>query len=272
MDKGWIKLYRKLLDSDMYKNLNSKQKVIMLTCLLLANHERNKWEFDGEVYEVKSGQFITSLEKLKEKCGKDISVQNVRTALLKLEKWGFLTNKSTKTGRLITVVNWELYQGNNDEDNKDINKELTKHQQRANKELTTNKNDKNDKNDKKYIEDILSSEADNTTVPYQEIVNLYNATTKSLPKVKALSDKRRRAIKANWNKHKNIELFKTVFTKAEASDFLSGRSGRWNGCNFDWLINYNNFIKVLEGTYDNKKHEPSTVDYYKEAANSPYGW
>ena len=66
----------------------------------------------------------------------------------KFVKWGFLTNESTKTGRLITIINWEAYQGNGNNINKDDNKELTKHQQRANKELTTNKNVKNDKNDK----------------------------------------------------------------------------------------------------------------------------
>jgi len=170
-NQGWIKLYRKLLDSDMYKNLNSKQKVVMITCLLLANHEENEWEYDGEIYTVKPGQFITSLEKLRQKCGKDISVQNVRTALLKLEKWGFLTNESTKTGRLITIVNWKLYQGNNDETNKEANKELTKHQQRANKELTTNKNDNNDKNDKEINNSICN--ASETANDIDDVINFY---------------------------------------------------------------------------------------------------
>lgn len=87
-----------------------------------------------------------------------------------------------------------------------------------------------------------------------------------------LSEKRKKQIRALLKKIRDETEIKTVFMKAEASDFLSGRSGRWNGCNFDWLINYNNFIKVLEGTYDNKKHEPSTVDYYEAAKDSPYGW
>ena len=40
---------------------------------------------------------------------------------------------------------------------------------------------------------------------------------------------------------------------SESSDFLSGRNGAWPGCSFDWLINYNNAIKVIEGAYDNKQ-------------------
>ena len=81
-------------------------------------------------------------------CGEGVTIQNVRTALDRFEKLGFLTNISTKTGRLITIVNWEKYQGRDFVDNKEANKDLTKSQQRANKDLTPNKNDKEYKNDK----------------------------------------------------------------------------------------------------------------------------
>ena len=93
-----------------------------------------------------------------------------------------------------------------------------------------------------------------------DVVEMYNSICVSLPKVVTLSEKRRRQIRALLKKIRDRTEIETVFRKAEESDFLSGRSGKWNGCNFDWLINYNNFIKVLEGTYDNKKHD------------SPYGW
>ncbi|WP_132769797.1 hypothetical protein [Tepidibacillus fermentans] len=123
---GWIKLYRKILDSEMYQKLNSKQRDVMITCLLLANHNESKWEYKGEIYSVKSGQFVTSLESLKKHCASDVTIQNIRTALKKLETWGFLTNESTKEGRLITIVNWEFYQSGEDITNKETNKELTK--------------------------------------------------------------------------------------------------------------------------------------------------
>jgi len=157
MYEGWIKLYRKVFDSDMYKKLNSKQRDVMLTCLLLANHKEAKWEYKGEIYTVKPGQFITSLDSIKKHCASDVSLQNIRTSLKKLETWGFLTNKSTKTGRLITIVNWHLYQIEEEETNKETNKELTKTSQRANKELTSNKNDKNDKNDKN-VEEVVKQQ------------------------------------------------------------------------------------------------------------------
>lgn len=145
----------------MYKSLNSKQRDVMITCLMLANHEPNSWEWQGEIFTCQSGQFVTSLSSLSKKCASDVKVQSVRTALLKLEKWGFLTNKSTKTGRLITICNWSTYQDNKKDANKQTNKQPTKHQQSTNKELTTNKNDKNDNNYKEgiYILDYLNEKA-----------------------------------------------------------------------------------------------------------------
>ncbi|SFX82483.1 hypothetical protein SAMN04487866_13210 [Thermoactinomyces sp. DSM 45891] len=135
---GWIKLHRKLCQSDLYKQLNSKQRDVFIAILLMVNHKDNQWEFKGEIFTVKSGQVVTSLEKIKENCGNDVSIQSIRTALLKLEKWGFLTNKSTKTGRLITLVNWEVYQSSSEEDQQSD-------QQTSNNQLTPNKNVKNEK-------------------------------------------------------------------------------------------------------------------------------
>lgn len=146
MQDGWIKLWRKIIDSDMYQQLNSHQRDVFIQCLLLANHKEKEWEWNNKIFKCKPGQLITSLAKIKEKCAKDNSIQKIRLSLNKLEKWGFLTNESTKTGRLITIRNWKLYQGELSKETK----KSTKSQQRVNKEATTNKNIKNEKNVKKY--------------------------------------------------------------------------------------------------------------------------
>jgi hypothetical protein len=142
----------------MYKALNCKQRDVMIQCLLLADHHPNEWEWGSEIFKTNPGQFITSLDSLASSCSKEVSVQSVRTALLKLEKWNFLTNKSTKTGRLITIVNWETYQLCTDSTTKGTNKALTKNQQSSNKELTANKNDKNVKNEKKVKNSFIFAE------------------------------------------------------------------------------------------------------------------
>ncbi len=109
-NQGWIKLHRKIRDNPLYKDCNAKQRDILINLLLMVNYTSNKWIYKGEEFEIKPGQLITSLDTIANSCAKDVSVQNVRTALLKFEKYGFLTNKSTNKNRLITIVNWEVYQ------------------------------------------------------------------------------------------------------------------------------------------------------------------
>lgn len=104
----------------------------------MANHKEREWEWMGKPYKAKPGQFVTSLESIRQKCGKGISLQNIRTAIKRFEKYEFLTNEVTKVNRLITIVNWEFYQDKNSE----LTKKLTANQQSVNNQLTTNNNDK----------------------------------------------------------------------------------------------------------------------------------
>ncbi len=132
------------MDKAIWQGSSPEQKAVLITLLMLANHNEKEWLWQGNKFKAKPGQFITSINSIAKRAG--VSKQNVRSALVKFEKLEFLTNQSTKTGRLITIINWGLYQGGNEGDNKATNKEVTKHQQRGNKALTPNKNNKNDKN------------------------------------------------------------------------------------------------------------------------------
>ena len=142
MNKGWLKLYRSLLEDPIWTGSTPEQKVVFITLLLMANFEEAEWEWKSESYSLKPGQFITSLKSLEEKCGKNISTQNVRTALARFEKYGFLTNESTKQNRLITIVNWGFYQQNA----RFLTKQLTNDKQTPHNVLTTSKNVKKEKN------------------------------------------------------------------------------------------------------------------------------
>lgn len=146
---GWVKLWRELLSKSIWTCSSPEHAKVLITILLLANHERNEWVWQGEKYVCEPGQLITSAKSIMEACGEGITRQNVRTALKKFEKFGFLTIQSTKHGSLITIVNWGKYQGGWSEPNQPSNHQLTIDQPTANHQLTTNKNDKNNKNDKK---------------------------------------------------------------------------------------------------------------------------
>lgn len=147
--EGYIKLHRKLLDKPIWLNSTPQQKTILITILLSVNYTENEWEWKGEKFKVLPGQFITSLESIKVKSGKGVSIQHIRTSLKRFEKLEFLTNESTKTGRLISIINWGSYQIKENTTNKADNKDLTKTQQRPNKDLTSIEEGKKDKKKKK---------------------------------------------------------------------------------------------------------------------------
>lgn len=177
--EGWIKLHRCLFKKAIWLQSTPEQKVVLITLLGMANHCGKEWEWQGKQFKAEPGQFVTSLESITKKCGKGISMQNVRSSLKKFEKYEFLTQEVTKTGRLINIVNWELYQGLQEETNKEVTKDLTKNQQTGNKELTTNKNDKNNKNDKevyidlKFVDEVIEK-VKLTQEQYSKLINKYD--------------------------------------------------------------------------------------------------
>ena len=95
-------------------------------------------------------------------------------------------------------------------------------------------------------------------IPYRDILGAYNTFCPSLAKAMDLTDARRNSIRLRWMKYAKhpsgpASVFDTLFKKAEASDFISGRSGAWAGKRgIDWLLNAANMVKILEGNYDNR--------------------
>lgn len=88
-------------------------------------------------------------------------------------------------------------------------------------------------------------------IDYQTIIKIYHDTCVSFPHLRKPSSSRIEKINARLKSY-NIEDFKLLFAKAEASDFLKGKNDRNWKANFDWLLNENNMLKVLEGNYDNR--------------------
>ena len=95
---------------------------------------------------------------------------------------------------------------------------------------------------------------------YERIALLYNTTCKDLPKVRGISDERRRKIRTLLNSLDKAKVLKGIgpyerleyiFRLADESDFLSGRVQANLWCGFDWLINAKNALKVIEGNYKN---------------------
>ena len=138
-NEGWISLYRKFLEWEWYDY--PTVKIIFLHCLLSANHKNIKWR---DIV-IKRGQFVTSYEKLSAANG--ITVQQVRTALEKLQSTNEITYQSTSKYSIITVKNYNLYQDSNKVKTEASNNQIGG---QNNKQITTNNND-NKYNTKEYI-------------------------------------------------------------------------------------------------------------------------
>ena len=87
---------------------------------------------------------------------------------------------------------------------------------------------------------------------YQEVVNLYNQYCTSFPRIKSLSEARKKAIKARMNSGYNLKDFEKLFELAEKSSFLKGKNDRDWRATFDWLIKDSNMAKVLDGNYSDR--------------------
>lgn len=101
------------------------------------------------------------------------------------------------------------------------------------------------------IEEEKEEEKERDKIDYKGIVAAFNSICVSFPSVKALSDARKKAIKARLNTY-SLDDFKTLFEKAEASSFLKGKNNSNWSATFDWLIKDSNMAKVLDGNYDDK--------------------
>lgn len=128
---GYFKLYRELLNKPIWLNSSNEQRVILITLLAMANWKETEWDYYGEKIKLNPGQFIASAPAIKERCNSsEITIMKIRTALERFEKLDFLTvsltGKSTKSGKLITIVNWRIYQSNEEEDNRQNNRQNNK--------------------------------------------------------------------------------------------------------------------------------------------------
>lgn len=102
MDGNYIKINRKILDWEWYKNEHTKN--LFLHCLLKANWKDGK--FEGKI--VGRGSFITSIKKLSSEL--NLTEDEVRTALKHLIETGEVTKQTTNKYTVITVNNYGVYQ------------------------------------------------------------------------------------------------------------------------------------------------------------------
>jgi len=131
MSEGWIKLHRKFIKWEWYDDASVFRLFTHL--LLTVNYEDKRWRG----IEVKAGSIVTGIDSLVKQTG--LGRQQIRTAIEKLVVTGEITRKTTSKYSIISILNWESYQG----DNRQVNTQATLKQHSANTQLTATKEGNN---------------------------------------------------------------------------------------------------------------------------------
>lgn len=257
-DNEYIKLNRKIIGWEWFTDSNTAH--LFVYCLLKANWKDGK--FQGK--DIKRGSFVTSLEKMKVECG--LSIQQVRTALNKLQSTGEITNNSYTKYRVITVNNYELYQNTNKQDNRQDNKQVSNNQQTNNKQITTIEEVKNIRTKELKKKDLINnsnelfncpseSQPDEKTGAYDDLLKLWNSLDQyGIKPIRAITSQRLRLLKPRIRQY-GRESFAECVEQIKQSDFLQGKhTGKPWTVTFDWMILPSNYPKVLEGNYRNKSN------------------
>jgi DNA replication protein DnaD len=132
MDRGYVKLWRKSLDSGIMRN--HKLWFFWCWCLMKATHKPIKQVVGFNLVELEPGQFVFGLNQASIETG--ISVQTIRTILKNLKNTENLTLKSTNKYSIVTIINWNTYQDDSHQTNNQINNQLTSNQQATNNKQT----------------------------------------------------------------------------------------------------------------------------------------
>ena len=169
---GFIKLHRKLIKWGWYTD--NVVKGVFLHLLLTANYEPTEWQ--GRT--LLPGQVVTGRKRLASDL--DFSEQQIRCALTKLKSTNEITIETTNKFSVITLVNWEEYQfndnSNNQQNNQGGNQQTTNKQPTNNQQTTTDKEIKNKRN-KEYYNNARTRKRDNSamvTYDISEVEKLFN--------------------------------------------------------------------------------------------------
>ena len=137
---GYIKLHRQIQDCWIWDSGKFDKRSAWIDLLMLANHRDKKFMFNGKPVVITRGQFMTSIRKLAVRW--EWSTSTVFEFLKILEDDNMIKKESDSHRTLLTIINYEVYQGVPNTD-----QTLTEHQSNTNRTLTeTTKEYKNIRN------------------------------------------------------------------------------------------------------------------------------
>lgn len=95
--------------------------------------------------------------------------------------------------------------------------------------------------------------------PHQQVIDLYHEVLPAARRIRDWTPARQSALRARWRERpdrQSLDWWNNFFGYVAKSDFLCGRAPTSGGrkpfeLSLDWLCKSENFVKVLEGAYEN---------------------
>lgn len=124
------------------------------------------------------------------------------------------------------------------------------------------------------LEDTIEGEGARASSA-DELAGIYNEACPSLPKCRAVTDKRRRSARTLL-KTFTVEDFREICRKAQDSSFMRGENDRGWRADFDFLVSERGAAATLEGKYDDRAKAASAsergIRYTIDPASVPDEW
>ena len=234
----YFTLSRTIFDSAIWRD-NPHTLKLFIYLIGQARHSKTPKKFP--TFKIKRGELVTSLSQIAENNSymfkgamREWSRMKVSRMLKTLEKQGYINILCDTYGTHISVCNYDTYQS---KENYSVTGALQVRYGSVTGVLPYNK-DKNGNN-----ESIMSS---------KEILKNWNelADKKNLPSITTITKSRRDKFKVR-SAESSFD-YKRILSFIDKSAFLCGANNRNWKVSFDWILaNDTNYVKILEGKYNN---------------------
>lgn len=259
---GWIKLHRQIQECFLWRIKEPFDKrSAWIDLLLLMEHQNKNLMIDGKIETIKRGSYMLSIEKL---CDRWMWSRNkVKRYLDVLEREHMIVTRRTNKGTLVSVVNYCIYQ-NQDKQGEPPLEPPDELALEPPDELPDEPQIKNIRNKEDKNIYIVSNDTICQTQDVRRVVDKWNELEKyGIASIKKLSSSSNRYRMLNARiKQFSLDDVLTAIENIKDSSFLQGKSDSrrpWV-ITFDWFVKPNNFPKVLEGQYSDKKDGQNRSD------------
>lgn len=244
---SWIRIEIDMFDNRKIRHIRKLPEgnnIILIWVMLLTMAGR--CNSNGIIFLTENIPYTNKM--LADELGFDESV--IELALTILEKFGMIT----RDGELLSIPGWDEHQNIDglDKIREQTRKRVAEHRKRQ-KELLEEENPP--KLVDQYTEDKPATVKDAVKPgDVQKVIDEWNKLQKlGIQPVIRMTPKRSQLLKARIREY-GMEKILEAIEKVKKSDFLTGRKKDFI-ITFEFFINPNKFIKILEGFYDNREED-----------------